>query len=104
MEKSESPQRAKPRKFVKGEVEHVTFSGEYSAKRQQKAVYITERCVLTLTSEGMVLVEIAPGIDLHKDILDQMDFKPIIREPLGIMDSRIFCSGRMGLRLTGSAE
>ncbi len=93
----------KSRKFVKGEVEHVTFSGEYSAKRQQKAIYITERCVFTLTGEGMVLMEIAPGIDLHKDVLEQMDFQPIIREPLGIMDSRIFCPGRMGLRLTDPA-
>jgi propionate CoA-transferase len=94
----------KARKFVKDEVEHVTFSGEYSARRQQKAIYITERCVLTLTGEGMVLVEIAPGIDLYKDILEQMDFQPIIREPLGIMDSRIFYSERMGLRLSDCTE
>lgn len=86
-------------KFVDNEVEHVTFSGKYSRKRGQKAIYVTERCVFTLTDDGMVLTEIAPGVDLQKDILDQMGFKPIVREPLGVMDCRIFAREEMNLQL-----
>ena len=91
-------------KFVEGEVEHVTFSGIYSTKRGQTTLYITERCVFHLTSDGMLLTEIAPGIDLQKDILDQMGFMPIIREPLDLMDSRIFNPVAMGLQLMDSAR
>ena len=54
------------RKFVKGEVEHVTFSGEYSAKQAAESHLYHRTMRLDLTSEGMVLVEIAPGLDLHK--------------------------------------
>jgi propionate CoA-transferase len=86
-------------KFVDNEVEHVTFSGTYSRKRGQKAIYVTERCVFTLADEGMALTEIAPGVDLKKDILDQMGFTPIIRQPLGVMDSRIFAREEMNLKL-----
>jgi propionate CoA-transferase len=91
-------------KFVNGEVEHVTFSGIYSSKRGQTTLYITERCVFHLTPDGMLLTEIAPGIDLQKDILDQMGFMPIIRQPLNPMDSRIFNSGAMGLQLMDSGR
>lgn len=89
----------KSKKFVRNEVEHVTFSGKYSTKRGQKAIYITERCVFSLTDDGMVLTEIAPGIDLQKDILNQMGFEPIIKEPVGIMDSRIFAHKVINLQL-----
>ncbi len=90
----------KSKKFVSNEVEHVTFSGKYSTKRGQRAIYITERCVFSLTENGMVLTEIAPGIDLQKDILAQMGFEPIIKEPLGIMDNRIFAHQVIDLQLT----
>ena len=85
------------RKFVK-EVEHVTFSGAVAASRAQKVLYVTERCVFVLTPEGLELTEVAPGIDVERDIIAQMDFKPIVREDLEIMDARIFGSGPMGLR------
>ena len=84
------------RKFVET-VEHLTFSGAYAAKRGQPVLYVTERCVLQLTSEGLQLTEIAPGIDIERDILDQMDFKPVVKEPR-LMDLRIFRSDPMGLR------
>ena len=93
-------QEGKSTKFVDGEVEHVTFSGKYSIKRSQTAIYITERCVFRLTEKGMVLTEIAPGIDLQKDILDQMGFAPVIDEPPKLMDSRIFNPEKMGLQLS----
>ena len=85
------------RKFVP-QVEHRTFSGSYSQKRGQPVLYVTERCVFTLTEEGMVLSEVAPGIDIERDILAQMDFRPIIHEPVPLMDERIFRLEPMGLR------
>ena len=61
--------------------------------------YVTERAVFKLTREGIVLTEIAPGVDLQKDILDQMGFRPILAEDLKRMDSRIFREEKMGLTL-----
>jgi len=84
------------RKFVR-EVEHKTFSGEYAVQTGQPVLYITERAVFKLTSEGLVLIEIAPGIDLQRDVLDLMDFMPIIKEAPRLMDPRIFSEGIMGL-------
>ena len=85
------------RKFV-AEVEHRTFSGPYARQRQQPVLYITERCVFRLGDAGLELVEIAPGIDLERDVLAHMDFRPVIREPLRLMESRIFRAEPMGLR------
>ncbi len=85
------------KKFVRT-VEHVTFSGAYAATKKQPVMFITERCVFSLTQNGMELIEIAPGVDLEKDILSQMDFKPIIRQDLQIMDKRIFDPDPMGLK------
>ena len=86
----------KARKFV-AEVEHRTFSGAEAWKRGQTVLYITERCVFRLCAEGLELTEIAPGVDLERDILAHMDFKPIMRTPPVPMDARIFAHGRMGL-------
>jgi len=84
-------------KFV-DEVEHRTFSGPEAARRGKEVVYVTERCVFRLTAEGLRLTEIAPGIDLQKDILDKMAFRPIIDGEPAIMDARIFADGPMGIR------
>ncbi|MEI7609289.1 MAG: acyl CoA:acetate/3-ketoacid CoA transferase [Rhodospirillaceae bacterium] len=84
------------KKFVE-QVEHRTFSGPYAAKRGQSVLYITERCVFQLTAEGLELTEVAPGIDIERDILAHMAFKPIIRRPLP-MDRRLFLPDPMGLR------
>lgn len=84
------------RKFVR-EVEHRTFSGAYAAQAGRTALYITERCVLRLTADGLELTEIAPGVDLQRDILDRMDVQPMVREP-ALMDARIFRDEPMGLR------
>jgi propionate CoA-transferase len=90
-------QEGKARKFVSDVVEHITFSGEYGLKKGQRIIYITERCVFELTEKGMELKEIAPGVDLQHDILDQMDFQPVIEGEPELMDPRIFQSGPMGL-------
>ena len=90
-------QEGRERKFRK-QVEQITFSGKYAAQRRQHVLYITERCVFTLTKDGMELTEIAPGVDLEKDILSLMDFKPVMKTPPKLMDARIFRSESMNLK------
>lgn len=90
-------QEGKSKKLI-GEVEQVTFSGAYAQEKGQPVLYITERAVFKLTPEGVELTEIAPGIDLQKDVLDQMDFKPIMKD-VKTMDERIFRDALMGLTL-----
>ncbi|SAK98409.1 3-oxoadipate CoA-succinyl transferase subunit alpha [Caballeronia calidae] len=85
------------RKFVNA-VEHRTFSGRYAVERGQAVLYITERCVFELTEEGLTLTEVAPGIDVERDILAQMDFRPVIKAPPRLMDERIFRDSPMNLR------
>ena len=70
------------RKFV-AQVQHITFSGRYGATSGRRILYITERCVFALCDQGLELIEVAPGVDLKRDILDPMDFEPIIRRPPG---------------------
>jgi propionate CoA-transferase len=85
------------RKFVRA-VEHRTFSGEIASRRGQSVLYITERCVFRLGGSGLELIEIAPGIDLERDILAQMEFVPAISPQLQLMDPRLFVDAPMGLR------
>jgi propionate CoA-transferase len=80
------------------EVQQRTFSGEYAARRGQPVLFITERCVFRLSGSELALTEIAPGIDLERDILKQMDFRPAINEAPVTMDARIFRPGPMRLR------
>jgi propionate CoA-transferase len=87
----------KVKKFIR-EVEHRTFSGDYAAKRGQPVLYVTERCVFDLTQGGLELIEVAPGIDIERDILARMEFRPIIRRDPAVMDRRIFANKPMGLR------
>jgi propionate CoA-transferase len=88
----------KSRKFVKA-VEQITFSGSYAAENGQPVFYVTERCVLRRTEAGMELVEVAPGIDIGRDILAHMDFAPIVQAPK-LMDARIFSPELMSLEQT----
>jgi propionate CoA-transferase len=85
------------KKFVRA-VEHRTFSGSYAVKRGQPVLYVTERCVFELTKDGLELIEVAPGIDIERDIFAQMEFEPIVRRTPAIMDRRIFASEPMELR------
>lgn len=80
------------------EVEQITFSGDYARQLGQRVLYITERAVLELVPEGVMLTEIAPGISLESDILQQMSFRPLISPSLRIMDSRIFLDTPMGIK------
>ena len=90
-------QEGKKDKFVKA-VEQITFSGEYAQSVGQPVLYVTERAVFKLTPEGVELTEIAPGVDLEKDILAHMGFKPIIKD-VKLMDERLFREEKMGLTL-----
>ena len=89
------------RKFVKA-VEHRTFSGREACKRGRRVLYVTERCVSRLISDGadgaLELIEIAPGIDMERDVLAQMDFRPAISAQLKLMDRALFSEQNMGLR------
>ena len=85
----------KGHKFLRN-VEHITYSGAFARETNQPAYYVTERCVFRLTADGVELVEFAPGIDIERDILAQMDFRPVVKNPV-LMDSRIFQSEIMGL-------
>jgi propionate CoA-transferase len=87
----------KARKFVQ-QVEHRTFSGQIAARSGKTVLYVTERCVFRLGADGMELVEIAPGVDLQRDILERMDFAPIMRYPPALMDARLFAPEPMDLR------
>ncbi|MCD8144755.1 MAG: acyl CoA:acetate/3-ketoacid CoA transferase [Oscillospiraceae bacterium] len=89
-------QEGKHVKF-KNTVEQITFSGEYANDTNQDITYVTERAVFRLTPEGLMLTEIAPGVDLEKDVLGQMEFKPLISAELKEMDACIFREGPMGL-------
>lgn len=84
------------RKFV-SQVEHLTFSGKYATARGQRVMYITERAVFRLTPGGLELTEIAPGVDLERDVLGQMAFTPLIASALQEMDPRIFRDELMNL-------
>lgn len=83
------------RKFLK-QVEQITFNGQYAYDRGTPVFFITERCVFRRVRGGVALVEVAPGIDVERDILPNMDFEPIIGE-YAVMDARIFNANPMGL-------
>jgi len=83
-------------KFVK-EVQQITFSADQAIKNNQEILYVTERCVFKLTKDGVMLTEIAPGIDLEKDILSHMEYKPLISDNLKLMDERVFREEKMNI-------
>ena len=83
------------RKFVE-KVDQISFSGKISAQGDQEVLYITERAVFRLVGGRVEVSEIAPGIDLQRDILDLMDFQPDIAKNLKTMDPVLFTPGKMG--------
>jgi propionate CoA-transferase len=89
-------QEGREKKFVDA-VEQVTYSGRYAIERGQRVLYVTERAVFRATADGLELVEIAPGIDLERDVIGQMGFRPRVAQDLKTMDARLFVPGPMGL-------
>lgn len=88
----------KAKKFIE-EVEQITFSGDYANEVGQTVLYITERAVFELGKDGIVLTEIAPGVDLERDVLGQMNFKPVVSPALKLMDENIFKPGKVGIKI-----
>ncbi len=84
-------------KFIR-ELEQVSYSGPFAQERGQEALYITERAVFRRAPGGLELIEIAPGIDLDRDILAHMDFKPLIAADLRLMDAGLFYAPAFGLK------
>lgn len=91
-------QEAASAKFVT-RVEQISFSGEYARRWKVPVSYITERAVFELEPDGLVLTEVAPGLDLERDVLQQMQFRPRIAASLKTMDPRLFKAPPTGLRL-----
>ena len=83
-------------KFVE-HVEQITFSGKIARQEGRKVLFVTERCVFKLVREGLLLTEIAPGVDLEKDVLGQMGFRPMVAPDLKLMDARLFQDRPMGI-------
>ncbi|MBI2857718.1 MAG: hypothetical protein HYX90_01460 [Chloroflexi bacterium] len=77
---------------------HLTVSGKHLCGQNKPVLFITERAVFRLTDGGLELIEIAPGIDLERDVLQNMEFKPLVSEHLKQMDPRVFTQEKMGLR------
>lgn len=86
----------KVNKFVKN-VQQVTFNSEWARRRGQKVIYVTERAVFEMTPEGIMITEIAPGVDLEKDVLEHMEFECVVSSELKLMDERIFYEGKIGI-------
>lgn len=82
-------QEGKQKKFIK-QVEQITFSAAQALSNNKPVMYITERAVFELSPSGLALIEIAPGVDLEKDILQQMEFTPVISPSLKVMPNAIF--------------
>ncbi len=85
-------------KKFKQDIDQITFSSEFAKEAGQKVLYVTERAVFELKDGVFTLTEIAPGVDLQKDILDQMEFNPAISKDLKLMDERLFKAEPMGLK------
>ena len=83
-------------KFVE-DVGQITFSGARAGRERRRVLYVTERCVFSLTADGLELVEVAPGIDLERDVLRLLPFEPIVNNPR-TMDKALFHEEPVGLR------
>ena len=83
-------------KFVR-EVRQISFNGRLARERGQQVRYVTDRAVFALDDDGLVLIEVAPGIDVERDVLGQMDFRPRVAEQVQTMDARLYATGPMGL-------
>ncbi len=90
-------------KLVK-EVEQISFSAERALAVGQPVTYVTERAVFSLTPDGLMLTEVAPGLDLERDVLSHMDFKPLVSAELASMDSRLYGAQPMALSLTDARD
>jgi len=96
-------QEGRSRKLVDA-VEHVTFSGTMARRRGQRITYVTERCVIDLLADGLTVREIAPGVDLKRDVLDQAAFALKVDPQLKVMDAALFRDAPLNLKLRAPAH
>lgn len=92
----------KVKKLV-AEVEHVSFSGRRAVEQGQQITYVTERCVMVLTEDGVAVTEIAPGVDLERDVLAQAEFPLLVPQRPKRMDAGLFRPAPIGLQLGAAA-
>jgi acyl CoA:acetate/3-ketoacid CoA transferase len=92
----------KVKKLVEA-VEHISFSGPRALEQGQDVTYVTERCVMKLMPEGIVVTEIAPGVDLKRDILAQSEFPLMVPKPPKLMDAALFDEGLVGFQIPARA-
>jgi len=78
-------------------VEQITLNAARALDKGQAVTYITERAVFALTGAGLTLIEVAPGIDVDRDIRAHLGFELAVSDELARMDSRIYRTARMGL-------
>ena len=90
-------QEGKFKKLVK-EVQQISYNGKLALERGQNMLYVTERAVFKLTEKGVMLIEVAKGVDVQRDILDQMEFTPLIAEELKYTSTDFYREGACGLR------
>lgn len=88
-------------KFVR-ELDQISFSGEYARRWGKPVLFVTERAVFELGPQGLVLTEVAPGLDVEQDVLAQMQFRPQVSSALRRMDARLFADRSMGLELAAA--
>lgn len=81
------------------QVSQVTFNGQQALARGQRVMYVSERCVLELRPEGLTVIEVAPGVDLQRDVLDRSDFELLVDPDLRVMDAELFAQGPIALHL-----
>ena len=86
-------------KFVPA-VAQISFSGDMGRERRQEVLYVTERCVIELTPGGLTVIEIAPGVDLEKDVLGKADVALLVSPKLQLMSAALFRPEPMGLILS----
>ena len=80
-------------------VEHVTFSGREALRKGQNVLYVTDRCVMRLTEDGLAVTEIAPGVDLNTHILDRADFPLRVSDDVRTMDIDLYKDAPFGLKM-----
>jgi propionate CoA-transferase len=91
-------------KKVVGEVEHISFSGKRAVAQGQDITYVTERCVMKLTPDGLMVTELAPGIDLERDVLAQAEIPLGVANDLKVTPSVLYQDRPIGLSLNGGAS
>ena len=91
------------RKFV-GSIEQICYNATFAAEQGRRALFVTERALFRATRTGLELIEIAPGIDVERDVLAHMSFRPAIADDLKLMDARLFMPQPMGLAASASKQ